>query len=162
MIPDELVQATWKEVARFQAARAHKEMARLGKRQADLLAFVVHGTEDLSAEAHELAIYLFFVVTRVFEKSGKVARIHHTAILEQFQNNTDELERLSGAHEQFIESAAIDQISRQPYVMGYIVEALMERGDEPGSVALTEDESGTLFIVLKTAVDVLDAALKSS
>jgi hypothetical protein len=160
MIPDEIVQETWREVARFEGKQARKEMTRLGKRQTDLLAFVVFETEELSRGAHELAVYLLFVVTRIFEKGGTVARIPSEGILQQFQKNTDELERLSGAHDRFLERAAVDQVSRQPHVMRYVVEALMEAGDGPDPVDLTEEEIGALFLVLKTAVDVLDAALE--
>jgi len=160
MIPDEIVQETWQEVARFGDKQARKEMTRLGKRQTDLLAFVLLETEELSPEAHELAVYLFVVVTRIFEKGGTVARIPDEAILQQFQKNIDELERLSGAHDRFLERAAVDQVSRQPHVMRYVVEAIMEPGDGPDPVELTEEESGTLFLVLKTVVDLLAAALE--
>ena len=74
MIPDEIVQETWQEVARFGDKQGRKEMTRLGKRQTDLLAFVLLETEELSPEAHELAVYLLFVMTRIFEKGGTVAR----------------------------------------------------------------------------------------
>jgi len=160
MIPDEIVQETWQEVARFEDKQARKEMTRLSKRQTELLAFVVVETEELSPEAHELAVYVFFVVLRIFEKGGTVARIPDEAILQQFQKNTDELERLSGAHDRFLERAAVDQVSRQPHVMRYVVEALMESGEGPDSVDLTEEELGILFLVFKTAVDLLDAALE--
>jgi len=161
MIPDELVQATWEEVAAFQGMRARKEMARLAKRQPDLLTFVAVETEDLSEEAHQLAVYLFFVVTRTFEKCGALARISTAVILEQFQYNISELERLEAAHDLFVERAAAGQASRQPHVMRYVVEALMEAGDEPDPVELTEEEIGTLFLILMTVVDVLDAVPKS-
>jgi len=161
MIPDEIVQATSKEVAAFRGPRARKEMGRLAKRQPELLPFVVVETEDLSPEAHELAIYLFFVVTRIFEKGGTLSRISGTVILEQFQDNIDELERLAAAHDRFVEKAAAGQASRQPHVMRYVVESLMETGGGPYPVELTAEEVGTLFLVLKTVIDVLDDALQS-
>lgn len=162
MIPDEIVQATWKEVAGFRGMRARKEMARLAKRQPDLFTFVVTETEDLSREANELAVYLLFVVTRMFEKGGTVARISSAVILEQFQSSVSELELLVGANDQFIEKAAAGQASWQPHVMRYILEALMDAGDEPDPVELTEDELGGLFLILKTVVDALDGSLESS
>jgi hypothetical protein len=160
MIPDQIVQETWQEVAKFEGKQARKEMTRLSKRQTDLLAFVALETEKLSHGAHELAVYLLFVVMRIFEKGGTVAQTSGQAILEQFQKNTGELERLSGAHDRFLERAAVDQASRQPHVMRYVVEALMEAGDGPDPIELTEEELGALFLVLKTAVDVLAAALE--
>lgn len=162
MIPEELVEATWKEVAGFEGPRARKEMERLAKRQRDLLSFVVHETEDLSPEAHQLAAYLLFVVTRIFEKGRALAQISPEVILEQFQNNTDEFEKLIAADDPFIEKAAAGQALRQPHVMRYVVQALIEAGDEPDPVELTEDELGTLFLVLQTVVDVLDAPARRS
>jgi len=51
--------------------------------------------------------------------------------------------------------------SRQPHVMRYVVESLMETEGGPYPVELTEEEIGTLFLVLKTVIDVLDDALQS-
>jgi len=160
MIPEELVQATWEEVAAFQGMRARKEMSRLAKRQPDLLTFVAVETEDLSEEAHQLAVYLLFVIARAFEKSGTLERISTAIILQQFQYNISELERLEAAHDAYIERAAAGQAARQPHVMRYVLEALMDAGDEPDPLELTEEEIGTLFLVLMTVVDVLDAALQ--
>lgn len=160
MIPDEIVQETWQEVARFEGKQARKEMTRLGKRQTDLLGFVAFKTEDLSREAHELAIYLLFVLTRIFEKGGTVGRVPGEVILERFEQNTRELEHLAGAHQRWRAKAAADHLVRQPHVMRYVVEALMEAGDGPEPVELTDYELGILFLVLRTAVEVLDAALE--
>ena len=160
MIPDELVQATREEIAAFQDVRTRKEMTRLAKRQPDLLTFVAVETEDLSGEGQELAVYLLFVITRTFEKGGTLARISTEDILEQFQYNISELERLEAAHDAYIERAAAGQAARQPHVMRYVLEALMDAGDEPDPLELTEEEIGTLFLVLMTVVDVLDAALQ--
>ena len=63
------------------------------------------------------------------------------------------LEGLEGAHERFLERAARVQLFRQPNVMKYVVDAIM---DEEDSVALTEYDKGLLFLLLKTVVEVLD------
>ena len=49
------------------------------------------------------------------------------------------------------------QTSRQPYVVNYVVDALMEE-DEKGedAVALTDEQKGFLFLLLKTVIDVFD------
>ena len=47
----------------------------------------------------------------------------------------------------------------EPEVMRYVVEAVMEAGDDPDDpVELTEEEEGMLFLVLKTVVDLLHKA----
>ena len=50
------------------------------------------------------------------------------------------------------------QTSRQPYVLKYVADALMEddEGEEP--VALKDEQKGFLFLLLKAVVDVLDRA----
>ena len=55
-----------------------------------------------------------------------------------------------------MERAARIQLAGQPYVMKYLVEALMEPGTEEDPVYLSEEEQGLLYIVLKTVVDLLD------
>ena len=67
-IPIELVEETWQEVARFDPDIAGKEMMKAGDSQPELLTFMVEFTQDLNQEVQELAIYMFFVVYRMFQK----------------------------------------------------------------------------------------------
>ena len=48
------------------------------------------------------------------------------------------------------------QTSRQPYVVRYLVDALMEEDEGEDAVELTEEQKGLLFLSLKTVIDVLD------
>jgi hypothetical protein len=49
---------------------------------------------------------------------------------------------------------------RQPFIYRYLAEALFEEeGDE--AIDLTEEETGLLFLALKTIVDALDEAIDS-
>ena len=64
------------------------------------------------------------------------------------------MESLEGSHERFFDRAARVQVSRQPYVMKYVVDALMEEQED--SAALSEEDKGFLFLLLKTVVEVLD------
>lgn len=67
------------------------------------------------------------------------------------------MERLEGAHEKFVDRIASLQTSRQPYVVKYVADALMEEDDEvEAGVELTEEQKGFLYLLLKTVVDVLD------
>ncbi len=77
------------------------------------------------------------------------------AIERQGSKNLDELERLQGAHERFLERAALQQVSGEPEVMRHVIEAVMEVGDDPEAdpLELTEEDQGMLFLVLKTVVD---------
>jgi hypothetical protein len=68
----------------------------------------------------------------------------------------DLMERLEGAHEKFPDRITSIQTSRQPYVVNYVVDALMEDDEAEDAVALTEEQKGFLFLLLKTVIDVLD------
>ena len=60
----------------------------------------------------------------------------------------------------FVERVAKVEASRQPFVMRYMVETLIDAPDDEDPVALTEEETGALFLVLKTVVDVLDHSIE--
>jgi hypothetical protein len=161
IIPEELVEETWREVAGFGPARGRKEMTRTGKDQPDLLAFLMEFTQDVDPQVRELAIYMFFVVHRMFQKSSdeKVRRITAEEIIDSYEANENLMDRLKGAHERFFERIARVLVSRQPYVMKYVVDTLIEAPeDEEAPVELTEEDVGYLFLLLKTVVDLLDEA----
>ena len=157
-IPEAIVEKTWQEVAGFSPDRAKKEMMRIGNSQPELLAFVAESAKEMGQKVRELAIYMFLVVYRMFEEGhGKIKKISSEEIIEYYEHNEGLMERLEGAHEKFLDRVASVQTSRQPYVVKYVVDALMEEDDEgEDAVALTEEEKGFLFLLLKTVIDVLD------
>jgi hypothetical protein len=65
-------------------------------------------------------------------------------------------ERLVGVHEKLLDRIASLQTSRQPHVVNYAVDALMEEDEGKDAVQLTEEQKGSLYLLLKTVVDVLD------
>jgi hypothetical protein len=156
-ISEKFVEKTWQEVAGFSTNRAIKEMQKMGKNQPDLLAFLMALIEDMDPEVRELAIYIAFVVYRIFEGSqNKIKKITSKEIIDCYEYNEDLIGKLEGADEKFIDRIARIQISKQPYVMKYVVEALMESSEEGDDVVLTDEDSGFLFLLLKTLVDLLD------
>ncbi len=156
-ISEKFVEKTWQDVAGYSPDRASKEMQKMGKNQPDLLAFLMALTEDLDPEVRELAIYIAFVVYRIFEGSqNKIKKITSKGIMDCYEYNEDLMGRLEGAHEKFIDRIARIQISKQPYVMKYVVDALIEESEEGDGVELTDEDKGFLFLLLKTVVDLLD------
>ncbi len=157
-ISEEIVDTTWREVAGFSAGDARREMEEAAKQQPDLLGFVFGFTQECRPEAHELAVYLYFVIYRIFQKAtrAKIRPIKASKILRRLERNEELLVSLEKAHPLFLEKAALTEASGQPFVVKYLVEAIVEapQGDDP--VDLTEEETGTLFLVLKTVIDVLD------
>lgn len=157
-IPEELVEETWQEVAGFSPDRTNKEMKMLVKNQPNLLAFMMEFVQDLDQEVKELATYMFFVVYRMFQKSfgKKIKKISPEEIIVCYEKNENLIQSLEGVHEKFFDRIARVQLSEQPYVLKYVTETLMEAPEEEESVALTEEDAGFLFLLLKTMVDVLD------
>jgi hypothetical protein len=157
-IPEEIVEKTWREVAQFTPAQIKKEISRLAREQGDLLVFVLESTVDMSRASHELAVYLFFTVFRMFQKvHGKgITPISSGQVVACYEANENLMERLEGAHEKFLDRIAGIQIAEQPHVMKYVVEALVEAEEEDEDLEeLTEEDKGLLFLVLKTVVELL-------
>ena len=72
-IPEAIVEKTWQEVAGFSPDRAKKEIMKIGNSQRELLAFVTESAPKMGQEVRELAIYMFLVVYRMFQKThGKI------------------------------------------------------------------------------------------
>ncbi len=161
MIPDELVQETWREVGSSSPAQVRALGNRLGKLQNNLLAFVMVFTQDLAPDARELAIYLLAVIFRIFEKAsrGKIKRLEEEEIEAAYNRTEQFLERHIGAHERFLEKAARSLSLAQPFVMKYLLEALLEPPEENEQKPdLTDEESGQIIMILITAIDLLDKA----
>ena len=156
-IPEEIVEKTWQEVAGFSPDRAKKEMMKIDNSQPELLAFVTESAKEMGQEVRELAIYMFVVVCRMFQEAhGKIEKISSEEIIECYEHNEGLMERLEGAHDKFLDRVASVQTSRQPYVVKYVVDALTEDDEGEDALALTEEQKGFLFLLLKTVIDVLD------
>lgn len=157
-IPEEIVEKTWQEVAGLSPDKAKREMTKIGNIQPELLAFVMESSNEMSQEVRELAIYMFLVIYRIFQKAhGKIKKISSEEIIKYYEHNESLMGRLEAADEKFLNRIASVQTSRQPHVVNYLVDALMEEEDEgEDAVALTEGQKGFLYLLLKTVIDVLD------
>lgn len=158
IISQTIVDQTWRDVSEMSAAKAEREVVRLTKRQPDLFTFVATWTQDLSRDAAELALYLFYTIYRMFEQGAprKLRRIHSREIIQCYEANESLLEKLEGADERFLERAAMVQSSRQPHVIGSVVEALMEAPTWDSPLTIDDNEFGLVFLTLKTIIDTLD------
>jgi hypothetical protein len=155
-LSERFVEKTWQKVAESTLDRANKEMLAMGKNQPDLLAFLMAYMDDLQQDVKELAIYIAFVVYKMFlDSCDKIPRISSKEIMDMYDENIRLIESLEGANEKFVDRIASVQVSKQPYVMKYVLEALMEDAEEEG-IDLTEEDIGSLFILFKTEIEVLD------
>jgi len=157
-LSQELVEETWQEVALFGPSRATKEMKTVGKKQPELLSFIMEFSEDLDQQVAELAIYMFLVIYRMFEKGyGKWLKgVTAEEVIACYEANERLMENLEKAHDRFYERIASVQISSQPYVIKYVVDTLFEVPEEEDPINLTDEDTGFLFLLLKTVIDALN------
>jgi len=157
-LSEELVDETWEAFAGYTDGQAYEEAQAVGKGQPEILAFIMEMTEDLDQEIRELAVYMFFVIHRMFQNGygRKIGKVSSDEIITCYEDNEKLLENLGGVHEKFFERIAQVQMSSQPYVIRYIVETLFEADQEEEALHLGEEDMGYLFLLMKTVVDVLN------
>jgi hypothetical protein len=157
-LSEEFVEKTWQEAAGLGPDKADREMRAMGKNQPDLLAFLMTFTEDFGQEAKELAVYLGFVVYRMFMGAGGVIpNITSRTIMAEYNKNARLLKSLKGAGAGIFDEVARAASSSQPHVVQYVIEALMEESEED-DLELGEEDIALLFVLLKTEIEVLDGS----
>ena len=95
------------------------------------------------------------------EAEGEIKKISSEEIIECYDHNEALMERLEGAHEEFLDRIARVQTSRQSYLVNYVVDALMGEDERGDVLALTDEEKDFIFLVLKTVIDLLDQKVHS-
>lgn len=157
-IPDNIVQSTWRAVATIDPRVARSAMEKFTARQPALIAYVTASTNDSRSDVQEVAIFLLFVIYRMFEQlpGHQIKRISIDKLERRMMENEALIERLAQTDDSAREHEIEAQAASQPHVVQYLIEAIQEH-TEP---ELTEDESALIFHVLKTVIDVLDSACK--
>ncbi|HOP85281.1 MAG TPA: hypothetical protein PLM71_05935 [Syntrophorhabdaceae bacterium] len=156
-ISEEIVVKTYMDVAGFAPHKIQREMEKLNKDQPDLFYFVLTSLEEMDEDVRDLGIYLFFVVYMMFKKAyKKINRVTFDDIDETYDYNLKILDTIEHGDENALMDFAEKEMVKQPYVMKYITEALMEEDDEYDEISLKADDKGFLFLFLKTITDILD------
>lgn len=158
MISEAVVEATWRECAGMAPAEARVRINNLGRSQPALLAYVLAESESLAPAAEELAVYLFFVIARMFYRGGAtVRRVSLAAVQACAEDIEARLAALQGSHVAFLERAALVLSGRQPYVYRYLVETVFEAPtSKVGPIPLTPEEQGAVFLLLATVISALE------
>src|SRR5262245_18957088 len=127
-IDEQTVESTCKEVAGYGHAKAEEQMALLSEEQSPLLALIAAQTEDLDPGARELTIYLFFVVYAMFRRAyGKeIPQVSLDAIMSEQEETRQLIDDIERVPEESWDESMLDEQPRQPFVMRYVMEALME------------------------------------
>lgn len=157
-IPEDIVDDALEEIESYSDDLLDSEMAKFGEKQPDLLSFFVEFTQELDEYVMEFGFYLFFAVYHIFSKGygKKIKRITVDEIITCFEENQKLLESMEFAHNRFYERIAEVQISPQPYVIMFVVDALLETPEDDAAEELSDEDVGYLFLLLKTVIDVLN------
>jgi len=160
IVPEQVVEAAWLEIGQLSEDQARLHMQRLSQRQPALLAFVTTFSEDLSKDGSELGIYMFVTIVQMFEMhfGSRLQNVGKKRIESAYEDSMDTLERLAGAHEGLLEREAVAQSESQPWVWKYVVESVFEPEDE--DITLSEEDQGSLAIIMKTVIDALDSSVR--
>jgi hypothetical protein len=160
IVPEQVVDAACLEIGGLSEDQGRLHMQRLSRRQPALLAFVTTFSEDLSKDGAELGIYMFVAIVHMFEMhfGKRLQNAGPKRIESTHEKNLKMLDRLTGAHERWLEGAAVAQSEKQPWVWKYVVECLFEP-DDP-KLNLSEEDQGSLAIIMRTVIDVLDSSIR--
>src|SRR5215475_706222 len=91
VIPESVVESAWNEVANLPESQAQQQIDKIGKAQPALLAFVMADSEDLGRDAQELALFIFVIVLRMFEKQfGSKLKTVEIDAVERLRDKTEQ------------------------------------------------------------------------
>lgn len=155
------IDAAWLDVSKIPAARIPIEMERAGRDHHDLLEFILGSTEGMSAGVGELAGFIYVVIWRAFraEARGPLGPVTGAAIQKALMANEKTLAVLDGLDPQSIDDATLTTLTSQPAMLRFVVDSIGEaEEDEAAPVSISPEEKGSLILLLKTAIDVLDQA----
>ncbi len=159
LIENEIVESVWQQVAAYDAEQASRSMDELRGSQAELIEYVLVTLDGMGEETLEIAIYIMYVVCSIFERAsnGKFKQVTNDEILSVHQSNQQLRLTPKPSARAFHEKYGTLEQVRQPYVTTYVIDALV--GEDGDPVELTQDQTGSAYLILRTVIDALDMAL---
>lgn len=157
IVSEERVERVRREVAVMEPAQGNSEMVALSKNQPDLLAFLVHATDDIDPAAAEFAVFMAFVVYKMFQQGEDFGRVTAEELIELHNRNISLMEDVMGGGGGFAETVGKVEIPSQLHVMRCVVEMILDAPESEEPLELSDEEALYLFFLLKTIVEALDA-----
>ena len=158
-IPAEVVERTWQRIAGQSAKDAQKLVNRMSKEQPVVLAYLMAVDNDIFNQGErEVLLFLGVVVWQIMLQGNRPLPMVTEKILDEAEaGNLKMAEYLRGETEAGFEEASRKIIGsyKQPEVLRYVVEAIMEDTEE--SSPIREENKGIMFLDLKTVIDCFDA-----
>jgi hypothetical protein len=161
LVSSGLIEDVWRTIGASSSATIRKLQKQCGKEQEELTGFLLAFTSDLRPEALGLALYIHLVVVQAFRQSGgKFRRIRPGRIERTWQANCAFIDDLKVRGHTRSPFCLEPDLTKEPAVMQYVVDALCEEDEEP--VELSTEEFWHILRVLKTVADCLhDASIAS-
>lgn len=150
------IEPTWRRIGGSSPAAILQLQKSSGKRQPEIVGFVLGFTADMSPDVVGLALYVMLVVIEMFRTSGarKIVKVRESTIMRHWHANESLLGELRTKAAELAAAIKAAEESVEPHALRYVIEALTE-GDPDDPVPLSADEAWHLFAVLKTAIDSL-------
>jgi len=158
-ISAEVVERTWQRIAGQSAKDAQKLVNRMSKEQPVVLAYLMAVDNDIfNQEERQVLLFLGVVVWQIMLQRNRPLPMVTEKILDKAEaGNLKMAEYLRGETEAGFEEATrkIIENYKQPEVLRYVVEAIMEDTEE--SCPIQEENKGIMLLDLKTVIDCFDA-----
>jgi hypothetical protein len=158
-ISADVVERTWQRIAGQSAKDAQKLVNRMSKEQPVVLAYLMAVDNDIFNQGErEVLLFLGVVVWQIMLQGTRPLPKVTEKILDKAEaGNLKMAEYLRGETEAGFEEATRKIIGsyRQPEVLRYVVEAIMEDTEE--SSPIREENKGIMLLDLKTVIDCFDA-----
>ena len=151
----EIVEKTWKRMASLPPRAIPKLIERMTNEQPVLLAYLMTADDDiLNQDERELLLYLGVVIWQIMLQGAKpLPGVTEETLDDVETKNIKMAEYLQGETEAgFIEAATvIINKYRQPEVLKYVLEAIMEESEE--GCVFQDENKGIMLLDLKTVID---------
>jgi hypothetical protein len=155
----ELVERTWKRMARMPSEEVPRIIDRMDKEQPEILGFLLGIDYDvLNEDERKLLLYLGTVIWEIMRQGTPRPKRVSAKRMNQFIDRTDKMtEYLMGESTDDFETSVVKifQEHNQINVLRYAVEALFEMEEEDRD-EIREEIKGLIFMNIKTIVEALD------
>ncbi|MBM3157868.1 MAG: hypothetical protein FJ004_11385 [Chloroflexi bacterium] len=158
-ISADVVEKTWQRVAKFSPQNVQKLIKRMAKEQPVVLAYLMAVDNDIFNQSErEGLLFLGMVVWQIMLQGTRpLPKVTEKILDEAEARNLKMAEYLRDETEAGFEETTRKIIGsyKQPEVLRYVVEAIMEDTEE--SSPIREENKGIMLLDLKTVIDCFDA-----
>jgi hypothetical protein len=160
-ISAELVTETWQRVGALSPREAERRQRQAGHFQEQVVGFVIGYLAEDRPDVIGLGLYVMLVILEMFQAAPgiRIRKVRVREITDRWAHNRKLATKLSGRGRLDPAAAAVGELSHEPHVFRYLLEAIGEDNQED-PVPLTNDEYWHLAAVLKTVLDVVHGACR--